>query len=153
VSELSGKRVLVVDDEVDICRLVAFELTECQVDMALSFAEAVARFEAARYDVVILDIMGVDGYTLLDRMAARAPCIILTGRALSREDLRRAVTGRAVLFLPKDELGRLERYVAKAVGAREPLWSWLLERLDFTRWLGPSFRPSDLDLEPPEGPA
>jgi CheY-like chemotaxis protein len=153
VSQLSGKRVLVVDDEIDICRLIGFELTECQVDMALSFDEALERFAAAKYDCVILDIMGVDGYALLERMAGSAPCIILTGRALSRDDLRRAVAGRAVLYLPKDELGRLEQYVAKAVGAREPLWSWLLERLDLSRWLGPSFRPQD--LEPPEtaGPA
>ena len=32
----------------------------------------------------------------------------------------------------------------EAVGAKEPLWSWLLERLDLSRWLGPSFQRSDL---------
>jgi CheY-like chemotaxis protein len=144
MSELAGKRVLVVDDEIDIGRLVAFELTECQVDVALSFEEALERFAATKYDVVLLDIMGVDGYTLLERMAPSVPCIILTGRALSRADLMRAAAGRAVLFLPKDEVGRLEKYVAKAIGAKEPLWSWLLERLDLSRWLGPSFRRSDL---------
>ena len=51
------------------------------------------------------------------------------------------MTGKAVLFLPKEELGRLDEYVAKALGTKEPLWTWLFRRLDFRRWFGPRFEP------------
>jgi DNA-binding response OmpR family regulator len=136
---LSGKKVLVVDDEPDVCRFVGFELAECDVHSAVSFDEAKKRFAETGYDLVILDIMGVDGFALLDEFSKKTPCIVLTARALSGKDLERAMAGRAVLYLPKEELGRLDEYVARALSTKESLWPWLFSRLDFRRWFGPKF--------------
>jgi CheY-like chemotaxis protein len=143
LDSLTGKRILVVDDEPDVCRFVGFELAECEVEAAVSYDEAVQRFSSVKYDLAILDIMGVDGYKLLDRFSSQVPCIVLTARALSGKDLERAMAGRAILYLPKEELGRLDEYVAKALVAKEPLWPWLFRRLDFKRWFGPKFRPPE----------
>src|SRR5439155_20406799 len=89
-----------------------------------------------KYDVVILDIMGVRGHDLLKEFSSAAPTIMLTAHALTSQDLKRSMVGKAVLYLPKEELGRLDEYVAKVLTTRQPLWSWLFNRLDFTRWFG-----------------
>jgi DNA-binding NtrC family response regulator len=139
---LNGKKILVVDDEPDVCRFVGFELAECDVESAQTFDEAKTRFAAGRYDLVILDIMGVKGFDLLAEFSQTVPCIVLTARALSGKDLEQAIAGRAVLYLPKEELGRLDEYVARALEMKsESLWPWLFSRLDFRRWFGPKYEP------------
>ncbi|GIW71355.1 MAG: hypothetical protein KatS3mg102_0897 [Planctomycetota bacterium] len=153
-SVLKGKRVLVVDDEPDVCEMVRDELMDCEVEVAGSFEQARRKLERGGYDVVILDIMGVSGYELLEGYAEKFPCIMLTANALGVEHLRRSMAGKARLYLPKEELGRLEEYVAKVLAEPRPLWRWLLAKLDFRRWLGEDlarlepelFR--DLDLSP-----
>jgi CheY-like chemotaxis protein len=128
---------MVVDDEPDVGRFVGLELTDCEVEVATSAAEARQRFASTRYDLAILDIMGVEGFELLQEFRQRAPCIMLTAHALNEEALKRSIEEKAVLYLPKEEIGRIEEYVAKALGAKESLWPWLLDRVDFTRWFGP----------------
>ena len=150
---LLGKRILVVDDEPDVGRFVGYELADCDVEVATSAEEARQRFAATSYDLAILDIMGVEGFELLKEFRQRAPCIMLTAHALTEEALKRSIEEKAVLYLPKEEIGRIEGYVAKALGAKGSLWPWLFDRLDFTRWFGPMFdfgtvsqpRPADLE--------
>jgi len=148
---LTGKRVLVVDDEADVREAVADVLARCAVDLAATHDEARAKLAANRYDVAIIDIMGVRGLELLEAFASTVPCIVLTAHALTPEHLERAKAHHALLFLPKDELGRLEEYVAKVTTARvlapspddaeKGLWSWLLRRLDLSRHLRASEGP------------
>ncbi len=133
---LRGKRILVVDDEPDICALIVDELPQCQVDTAGTYEDARARLAAGRYDVVVLDVMGVRGYDLLAEFSSKVPCVMLTAHALTPQDLQRSIDGKAALYLPKEEIGRLDEYLARVVSAREPLWSWLFRRLDFSRWFG-----------------
>jgi DNA-binding response OmpR family regulator len=148
---LAGKKILAVDDEPDVCRFIGFELAECEVDPAHSAAEARRLFATKAYDVAILDIMGVDGFKLLDEFSAKVPCVVLTARALSTKDLERAMAGRAALYLPKEELGRLDEYVASVLTAKQPLWSWLFGRLDFKRWFGPKWKPAAPEAGGPAG--
>jgi CheY-like chemotaxis protein len=136
MSELQGKRILVVDDERDVCEMVVEQLDQCRVDTAGTYEAAKALLSKERYDVVILDIMGVRGHDLLQEFAKVAPTIMLTAHALTPQDMKRSIQGNAVLYLPKEELSRLDGYVLKVLQRKGSLWSWLFKRLDFTKWFG-----------------
>jgi CheY-like chemotaxis protein len=138
-SHTERPRVLIVDNEPDVCETVVDVLSDYQVDTAMSFEEAVAKLSSREYDVALFDIMGVRGHELLDRFGSQVPCIMLTAHALTRAAFERSVRGRARLFLPKEEIGNLEVHVERVLETQEPLWSWLLRTLDFRRWFGPSW--------------
>jgi DNA-binding NtrC family response regulator len=133
---LAGKRILIVDDEHEICELVQKLLESAAVDSAFTYGEAQTKLTQNPYDVVILDIMGVDGHALLREFSSKLPCIMLTAHALTSDDMRRSYQGRAVLFLPKEELFRLDEYVAKVleVPSRKSLWRWLFQKVDFRQY-------------------
>ena len=63
---LDGKRVLVVDDEPDILEVVEQLLHMCHMTKASSFSEPKKFLESEEFDLAVLDIMGVDGYRLLE---------------------------------------------------------------------------------------
>ena len=65
-SLLNGKKVLVVDDETDILEVVEELLDMCEVSTASTFEDAKALLESQVFDIAVLDIMGVDGYGLLE---------------------------------------------------------------------------------------
>jgi DNA-binding response OmpR family regulator len=70
-SPLKGKTVLVVDDEPDVLDTVAEELDMCMVDKAQDYNTAVQYLASYTYDIVILDIMGVNGFELLQNSVDR----------------------------------------------------------------------------------
>jgi CheY-like chemotaxis protein len=76
---LDGKRVLAVDDEQDVLDTLVDLLPMCELVTAPSFEEARELLESQPFDLVILDIMGVDGYGLLE-IATRKniPAVMLT---------------------------------------------------------------------------
>jgi len=90
-------RVLVVDDEPDICSVLALALQADGFDVtkAADARTALAELESAPPDVVILDIMmpGMDGFELLGQVRQRhlAPdtrFIVVTCRTSERDHLR-----------------------------------------------------------------
>src|SRR5262245_11241123 len=123
-TSLEGKKILVVDDEPDIGQLAKALLVKANVDIAETYQEAKQKLTAGKYDVVILDIMGVDGHALLNEFSGKFPCIMLTAHALTPQDLKKSVEGQAVLYLPKDELHQIESYVLKVLESpkRGSLW-------------------------------
>ena len=93
---MSKRRILVVDDEADIRRLVATALEASGYDVHLAADGKEALRVAARYlpDLVLLDIMmaGMDGYAVYDRLRAkpidlRSPIVFLTARTQIDERL------------------------------------------------------------------
>ena len=93
---MSKRRILVVDDEADIRRLVATALDASGYDAHLAADGEEALRVAARYlpDLVLLDIMmpGIDGYAVYDRLRAkpidlRSPIVFLTARTQIDERL------------------------------------------------------------------
>src|SRR5512143_2305084 len=90
-SELEGKKVLIVDDEPDVLEVLEESLKMCQVVAANSFEKAKELLDAQKFDVAILDIMGVDGYRLLE-MAVRKdiPAVMLTAHAFTPDNLVRS---------------------------------------------------------------
>ena len=66
VNLLKGKKILIVDDEPDILAVLEDLLDMCELVKASSFEEAQALLESHNFDIAVLDIMGVDGYGLLE---------------------------------------------------------------------------------------
>lgn len=110
VATITGKRILVVDDEPLIRRLVADTLSvhDHHVDMASDGAEALARLDAGtRYDAIIsdVDMPRVDGPQLYREIERRDPALLrrfvfVTGNDLA--DLRAFIdeTNAALLRKP-----------------------------------------------------
>ena len=90
---MSVRRMLIVDDEQDICACLQdfFTLHGFFVVSAFSGEEALARMEEEPVDVVLLDILlpGLCGIEVLRRMKERCPsaCVIMV-TALDQPDLR-----------------------------------------------------------------
>jgi CheY-like chemotaxis protein len=111
-SILDQKKILAVDDEQDILDVLEAEITsscsDCVVDRATSYDEAVKLLQSKIYDVIVLDIMGVRGFELLDiAVKNNLKAVMLTAHALSPENLKRAYDMGARAYLPKEKLGKI----------------------------------------------
>lgn len=117
---ITGKKILIVDDEKDILQSVMELLEVCKLDKASSFEEAKDLLENNHYDVAILDIMGVKGFELLQIAKDRGiSTLMLTAHALSEANLKRAAEEGASYYAPKEELNRIATFVADVIVTRE----------------------------------
>ncbi len=117
---LDHKRILAVDDEEDILNVLEEEITSscsgCVVDRATSYGEAVTLLQSNKYDVIVLDIMGVRGFDLLDiAVKNNLKAVMLTAHALSPENLKRAYDRGARAYLPKQKLGGIVPFLEDAL--------------------------------------
>ena len=150
---LDGKRVLAVDDEQDVLDTLVDLLPMCKLVTALSFKEAKELLESRPFDLVILDIMGVDGYGLLDiATRKKIPAVMLTAHAWSPDNLVRSIKEGAVAYLPKEELTNITDYLIDVLTAqkevRNPWESWH-ERLPqsyFERRWGAAWKDTDREF-------
>ncbi|MBN1102874.1 MAG: response regulator [Deltaproteobacteria bacterium] len=147
-SPLKGKRILVVDDEPDILTTVAEILDMCSVDKASDFETGLQLIMNNTYDVVILDIMGVNGFELLKNTVSRGfPTVMLTAHAATPEALKKSIELGAASFLPKEEMTDLPGLIEEVVrGGGKRLW-WLksLQKTGpyFDRSFGPDWKEKD----------
>lgn len=90
-------------------------------------------FENNPYDIAILDIMGVDGYGLLEiAKEKKVPAIMLTAHALSEENLLKSAEMGASYYAPKEELINIKAIVAEVIDALESkksTWARMFDRL------------------------
>ena len=117
----NGKKILVVDDEIDILETLE-ELLEDMftVDTASAFEEAVACLKNNVYDVAVLDIMGVRGYDLLEATHALGiPTLMLTAHALSPDNLKKSIELGADAYIPKDKMVDISLYVEDVLDSRQ----------------------------------
>ncbi len=130
---LRGKRVLVVDDEEDILQLVTELLEICKIDTASSYEQAKELLENNFYHIAVLDIMGVRGYDLLEIAKNKnIPALMLTAHALTKEDLKKSAEKGASFYVPKDEIDKLDLFIADVLEAKEKnknVWAKWYERL------------------------
>ena len=128
-----GKKILIVDDEQDVLDTLYDLLANCKIDMASTYEQAKQMFDENRYDIAILDIMGVDGYGLLEiANEKKVPAIMLTAHALSEENLLRSAEQGAAYYAPKEELINIKEIVAEVVDALEnkkSTWNRMFNRL------------------------
>ena len=147
---LAGVRVLAVDDEVDILETIEDVLEGAEVTRAGSYEEGIAQLGSGKeFDLAILDIMGVDGLTLLaDTVNRGIPTVMLTAHAMNKDTLKTAITKGALAYLPKEELARLDKFLIDFLAAHkrgESTWAILFDRLGafFERSFGPQWRSDD----------
>ncbi len=137
---LKNKRILAVDDESDVLEVIQEELHECGciVTTAQDYTTAKDLISDGDYDLVILDIMGVNGFALLEACTKeKIPASMLTAHAVNVESLNLAIKLGAVSFLPKEELGRLPELleeIFQALAEGKSHWQRLFQRL------GPYFK-------------
>jgi len=149
-SLLEGKRVLIVDDEQDVLEILEELLRMCHVVSASRFDTAKEYLETQDFDIAILDIMGVDGYSLLE-MAVRKniPAVMLTAHAFTPDNLVRSIREGAASYLPKEEISRIVEFLEGVLEARkkgispwEP-WAEKLPSSYFEKRFGAMWRASD----------
>jgi CheY-like chemotaxis protein len=134
-SILSGKRILLVDDEPDVLVVLEDEIGDacstCRIDKATSYEEAIKKIESQDYDVVILDIMGVRGFDLLDAAVKRKHRVaMLTAHALSPEALKLSFERKARAYLPKEKLGEIVPFLEDVLTYEYlPGWKRLMGKL------------------------
>ena len=149
---LKGKRVLIVDDEPDILETLEEMLDTCLIDTVPNFQTAEKFLKKNRYDIAILDIMGVRGFELLQIAKQRGiPALMLTAHSLNKETLKKSAEEGAAYFVPKAEIAKMDVFVADVIEAREKKrnpWVRWFERLGSffdtkTNFTGPNWREED----------
>jgi len=130
---IDGQRILIVDDEPDILKTLEELLPMCDLTTATTFEEGKECLERQEFDLAILDIMGVDGYRLLEIAGDKGVIpVMLTAHALSVEDTIRSFTNGAASYVPKEEMSSIATYLIDILEAKKRgksfWWRWL-ERL------------------------
>jgi CheY-like chemotaxis protein len=148
---LQDKHILVVDDETDVIEFVEEALDMCLVDTAMTYESALQYLQNYTYDIVILDIMGVNGFKLLEESVDKGfPTVMLTAHALSPESLKKAMKLGAVSYLPKEQIPKLIVFLEDVVlGGGKPVWKKLFDRLGsyFNKRFGPDWQERDKFFE------
>ena len=129
-NRLDGKKLLMVDDEPDVLEALQELLSMCHVETAASFEEAKEKLESQEFDLAILDIMGVNGYELLELAGKKKViAVMLTAHALSPEHTVISYEKGAASFVPKEEMASIETYLNDILEAQTKgkhfWWRWL----------------------------
>lgn len=105
---LDGKKLLIIDNEPDVLETLEDLLPMCKIDIAADFATGEELLAQNQYDMAILDIMGVDGYELLDLAnKMNVPALMLTANALSPDNFEKSVSKGAKAYIPKEEISEI----------------------------------------------
>lgn len=149
---LPGKRILIVDDEPDVLEALEELLTMCTIAKAGSFEAAKDLLESEQFDIVVLDIMGVDGYELL-KIANRKKmtAVMLTAHALSPEHIKKSFKRGAASYLPKEKISEIASYLEEVLQAKKEgrhFWSGWLEKWGdyYDKRFGPEWRRNDKEF-------
>jgi len=149
IDRIDGLRILIVDDEPDILQTLEDLLPRCVLTKATTFEEGKEYLETKEFDLAILDIMGVDGYGLLEIAVDKGVIpVMLTAHALSPEDTIRSHQGGAASYIPKEEMANIRVFLDDILEAKEKgknfWWRWL-NRLGpfYERTFGPEWKQKD----------
>ena len=150
---LSGKKLIIVDDEPDVLETLEELLDMCELSKAISFDEAKVLLETQEFDLAILDIMGVNGYRLLDIAIKKGiTAVMLTAHALTPDNIVKSIKQGAAFFIPKEEMGNITTYLNDVLEAKEKgksTWINWLVRLSEAYWakkFGPDWQSKDKEF-------
>jgi CheY-like chemotaxis protein len=154
---VNGLRILAVDDEPDILETIVDVLDGATVDCARSYEEATGLLTPGetdapvgqKYDVAVLDIMGVDGMGLLTQTVNQGiPTVMITAHAMNPHTLKASIMHGALSYLPKEELANLAEHIDDVLDAVEQgksTWERLFNRLGdiFEKAFAPTWKSDD----------
>jgi len=150
-SPLKDKVILAVDDEPDVLETIEEELDMVLLHKATDYDTAIQYLLSYTYDVVILDIMGVNGFELLKTSVSRGfPTVMLTAHALTPDALKKSIKLGALTFLPKEKISELRFFLEDIVTNKgASLWHKLFDRLGdyFNKRFGPDWKEKDRFFE------
>ena len=109
---LNGRKILAVDDESDILKVLEEEIVDACPDCAF-------------------DIMGVRGFDLLDMaVSKKLKVVMLTTHALNPGALKKSYEMKARAYLPKDQLGNIVPFLEDVLTTDfQSGWARLFEKL------------------------
>ena len=151
-SYLEGMRILAVDDEEDVLDTIEEALEFSRVDKAADYHVAKEKIGTEKYDLAILDIMGVKGLNLLEETVSKGiPTVMLTAHAMNADTLLTSIQRGAISFLPKEKLTELEEMLSNILEAYhtgKPTWKILFEELGqhFDEKFGPDWQEKHSDF-------
>ncbi len=117
---LDKKKVLIVDDEPDVLDSLEELLDMCEISRAGTFEEASQLLASQTFDIAILDIMGVDGYQLLELANKKdVVSVMLTAHALSPDNIKKSYMGGACSYIPKEEMINIESFLLEVLADRK----------------------------------
>ena len=130
-SPLSGKTILAVDDEPDVLDTLEELLDMCRVVKKSNYEDAVAYLNSEGPDLAILDIMGVNGFDLLQRcVAKKIDAVMLTANAFTLESLKKSLDLGARAYLPKEKMADIVSFLEDVVTMEHrENWQRLFNRL------------------------
>ena len=144
---LKDKAILVVDDEPDVLDSIAEQLDMCRIYRAKDYDIALQLMAGFKFDIVILDVMGVQGFELLKKSVSKGfPTVMLTAHAMTPESLKESIKLGAVSFLPKEMMAELDVYLADVItSSKKVVWKNLLDNLSgyFDRQFGANWKERD----------
>ena len=150
-SPLKDKVVLLVDDEPDILETVAEQLGMCLIHKATNHERARQYLQSYTYDIVVPDIMGVNGFDLLKISVAKGfPTVMLTAHALSPETLKKSIELGAIFLVPKDKVTQLKAILEEIIATGgQSLWKRLFSKFGefFDHHFGPDWKEKDQFLK------
>jgi DNA-binding response OmpR family regulator len=135
MSTLTGKRILLVDDDQDILTSMqaAFEPTGATIDTASNGNKAVELAEKTHPDLIILDMMlpGRSGFLVLEKIQAEknkakkprnSPpfVVMITGNQGSRHKMYAETLGASEYFIKPVKLDKLMATAEKLLGVDPP---------------------------------
>ncbi len=117
---LEGKKLLIVDDEPDVVETIKELLDMCNIDAAADFETGEKLLNQNKYDIAVLDIMGVNGYELLEIANKKGvPALMLTAHALSPDNFAKSISGGAKAYIPKEKMSEIGIYLSDLLKAQE----------------------------------
>ena len=149
---LEGKQILLVDDEPDVLDTLAELLSMCETVKADNFKTAEDLLQNRYFDIAILDIMGVEGYKLLEIATEKnVIAVMLTAHALSPDHIVRSVKKGAASYLPKEEMVNIASFLNDILVAKEKgknPWVRWYDRMGsfFEKKFGPDWQDNDKDF-------
>jgi CheY-like chemotaxis protein len=111
-SILKNKMILAVDEEPDFLTVMEEEILDacpdCKFNKATTFEEAVKKIASSNYDMVILDILAVQGYRLAQlAIRRRLPVTVLAVHPLSPEVLEYSFRLKPQAYFPKEKVSEI----------------------------------------------
>lgn len=117
---LKGKKILIVDDEIDVLESLEDLLDECDLETATSYESAKELLESKAYDAAVLDIMGVRGFDLLEiAIEKKIPALMLTAHGLNPDNLVGSIKLGAKSYIPKEKMSEIDIYLKEIFIAHE----------------------------------